>query len=71
MLQVEFHKVKIFLKSGFKKNWSSLSLGKFLKVSVLNFNANFIYYFIKEVETTMFHEFFYQIEDKINLKFKT
>ena len=36
-----------------------------------NFNADFIYYFIKEVETTMFHEFFYQIKDKINLKFKT
>ena len=26
-----FIKVKIFLKSGFKKNWSSLSLGEFFK----------------------------------------
>ena len=30
-----FIKVKIFLKSGFKKNWSSLSLGKFFKFQFL------------------------------------
>ena len=42
-----------------------------LDLSNVNFNANFIYYFIKEVETAMFHEFFYQIKHKINLKFET
>ena len=30
-----FIKVKIFLKSGFKKNWSSLSLGEFFKFQFL------------------------------------
>ena len=30
-----FIKVKIFLKSGFKKNWSSLSLGEFFKFRFL------------------------------------
>ena len=30
-----FIKVKILLKSGFKMNWSSLSLGKFVKFQFL------------------------------------
>ena len=57
----------------YKKNWSSLSLGEFFKFQFLLtlMLILFIYYFIKEVETTMFHEFFYQIKDKINPKFKT
>ena len=65
-----FIKVKIFLKSGFKMNWSSFVLANSLNFEFL-FNANFIYYFIKEVDTTILQEFFYQIKDKINLKAQT
>ena len=65
-------KVKIFLKSGFKMNWSYYVLANSLNFEfLLNFNVNFIYYFIKEVDTTIFHQFFYQIKDKINLKATT
>ena len=49
-----------------------LYLDEFFKFGVpLDFNASFIYYFIKEVDTTVFHEFFHQIKDKINLKAKS
>ena len=48
-----------------------LCLGEFFKFWVpLNFNANLIYYLMKEADTTIFHEFFYQIKDKINIKAK-
>ena len=53
-------------------NWSPYVLANALNFEFLfNLNANFIYYFIKEVDTTIFCEFFYQIKDKINLKSKT
>ena len=35
-----FIKVKIFLESGFKKNWASLSLGEFYKVTYLKLGPN-------------------------------
>ena len=60
-----FIKVKIFLNQDLR----SYVLANSLNFGVpLNFNANFIYYFLKEVDTTIFHEFFYQIKDKINFK---
>ena len=54
-------------------NWSSYVLANSLNFEFLlnNFNAYLIYYFIKEVDTTIFREFFYQIKDKSNLKSKT
>ena len=65
-------KVKIFLMSGFIMNWSPYVLSNLLNLEfLLTFNANFIYYFIKEVDTTIFHYFFYEIKDKIYLKSKT
>ena len=50
---------------------SYVSANSFKFLVPLNFNANLIYYFIKEVEITMFHEFFYQMKDKINPISKT
>ena len=52
-------------------NWSSYVLANSFNFEFLLNYANFIYYFIKEVDTTFFHEFFYQTKDKINLKSKT
>ena len=64
--------IKDLLKVRISDELVTLSLGEFFKFQfLLTLMLNFIYYFIKEVETTMFHEFFYQIKDKINLKFKT
>ena len=61
--------IKDLLKVRISDELVTLSLGEFFKFQfLLTLMLNFIYYFIKEVETTMFHEFFYQIKDKINLK---
>ena len=52
-------------------NWSSYVLANSLNFEFLLTLMLIINYFIKEVDTTIFHEFVYQIKDKINLKSKT
>ena len=54
-------------------NWSSLSLSEFFRFQFLLtlMLILFTISFKKKVETTMFYGFFYQIKDKIDLKYKT
>ena len=52
-------------------NWSPYVLANSLNFEFRLTLMQFYLLFHKEVDITIFHEFFYQIKDKINLKAKT